>query len=420
MHSKRRSRGTVDRLPSGAYRVRVYAGADPLTGRRHDLVEVVPAGPKAEAEAEKVRTRLLNQLDERRNPRTRATVSQLLDRYLEVLDVGETTRPAYVSLVENHIRPVLGSLAVARVDAEVLDSFYAQLRRCRARCDGRPGHVDHRLRGEHECTAKCQPHACKPLSPASIRKVHWVLSGAMARAVRWRWVAVNPAELASPPPPPTPDPKPPTAKQAATILAEAWSDPEWGTFLWIALTQGARRGELCALRRHHVDLDQGLLTIESSVFGTRERTRRKDTKTHQKRRIGLDVETVEILRAQLARQDADAERLHIRIPDDAYLFSREPDCSTPWIPDSVSQRYDRLVKRLGIESTLHNLRHYNATELLAAGVDLRTVAGRLGHAGGGATTLRVYAAWATEADKRAADAVSSRLPRRPAPDFRPS
>src|SRR4051794_13467251 len=43
--------------------------------------------------------------------------------------------------------------------------------------------------------------------------------------------------------------------------------------------------------------------------------------------------------------------------------------------------------------TSHALRHYSATELLAAGVDLRTVAGRLGHGGGGATTLRVYAAW---------------------------
>jgi integrase len=61
--TRRRARGAVDQLPSGAYRVRVYAGADPLTGTRHDLVEVVPAEPKAEAEAEKVRTRLVNQIE---------------------------------------------------------------------------------------------------------------------------------------------------------------------------------------------------------------------------------------------------------------------------------------------------------------------------------------------------------------------
>src|SRR6185437_10356196 len=49
--------------------------------------------------------------------------------------------------------------------------------------------------------------------------------------------------------------------------------------------------------------------------------------------------------------------------------------------------------QLGIRTRLHSMRHYSATELLASGVDLRTVAGRLGHGPGGAITLRVYAAW---------------------------
>jgi site-specific recombinase XerD len=42
---------------------------------------------------------------------------------------------------------------------------------------------------------------------------------------------------------------------------------------------------------------------------------------------------------------------------------------------------------------LHQLRHYSATELIAAGVDVRTVADHLGHGGGGSTTLRTYTAW---------------------------
>jgi integrase len=49
-------------MPSGMSRVRVYAGQDPLTGKRHDLVELAPSP----AEAEKVRTKLLVQL---RSPR---------------------------------------------------------------------------------------------------------------------------------------------------------------------------------------------------------------------------------------------------------------------------------------------------------------------------------------------------------------
>jgi integrase len=73
-----RTRGGVERLPSGSLRVSVYAGIDPVSKKRHYLVETVPAGPSARKDAERVRTRLLNQVDERRNPRTKATVNQLL------------------------------------------------------------------------------------------------------------------------------------------------------------------------------------------------------------------------------------------------------------------------------------------------------------------------------------------------------
>lgn len=79
----------------------------------------------------------------------------------------------------------------------------------------------------------------------------------------------------------------------------------------------------------------------------------------------------------------------------------------------MTQRYDRMAERLGIKTTLHNLRHYSATELISAGVDLRTVAGRLGHSGGGATTLRRYAAWVAEADQRAAITLKGRMPTTP-------
>lgn len=63
-----RGRGSIDVLPSGAHRVRVYAGIDPLTGQRNYLTEVIPPGPGEAKEAEKTRTGLLSQVDERRNP----------------------------------------------------------------------------------------------------------------------------------------------------------------------------------------------------------------------------------------------------------------------------------------------------------------------------------------------------------------
>jgi LacI family xylobiose transport system transcriptional regulator len=68
----RRSRGEIERLPSGSLRVRVYDGLDPETRKRRYLVETVPAGPAAEAEAERVRSRLLAEAEERRAMRSGA------------------------------------------------------------------------------------------------------------------------------------------------------------------------------------------------------------------------------------------------------------------------------------------------------------------------------------------------------------
>jgi integrase len=97
-------------------------------------------------------------------------------------------------------------------------------------------------------------------------------------------------------------------------------------------------------------------------------------------------------------------------PDDqAFVFSYEPDHTRRCDPDGVSHRYTNMCATLGIDTHLHALRHYAATELLTSGVDVRTVAGRLGHGGGGTTTLRVYAAWNAESDKRAADILAARV-----------
>jgi site-specific recombinase XerD len=72
-----------------------------------------------------------------------------------------------------------------------------------------------------------------------------------------------------------------------------------------------------------------------------------------------------------------------------------------------------MTAKLGLRTHRHALRHYSATELLTAGVDLRTLAGRLCHGGGEATTLKVYAAWVVGADKKAAQLIASGLPRPP-------
>ena len=78
------------------------------------------------------------------------------------------------------------------------------------------------------------------------------------------------------------------------------------------------------------------------------------------------------------------------MPEDAFAFSPDPVGRTPWNSDTMTHRYRRYARRVGVTSSLKELRHYSATQLLAAGTDLNTVAGRLGHAEG-STTLKFYA-----------------------------
>jgi integrase len=207
--------------------------------------------------------------------------------------------------------------------------------------------------------------------------------------MRWRWISTNPLDQAEPLAATRPDPHPPSPEQADRIVTEAWKDPDWGMLVWLAMVTGARRGELCALAWDRLDFAAGVLTIRSSIAQLGARTWEKDTKTHQRRRISLDEQTLALLRAYHQRCAQRAAELGDVLRPEARIFSLDPDGGSWLKPESVGQRYTQMCARLGWDVSIHQVRHYSATELIAAGVDIRTVAGRLGHGGGGATTLRV-------------------------------
>lgn len=265
-----------------------------MTGKDRYLSESVKGTDRAaRREAEKTMARLQAEVDGQRSAQSRVTLSSTLDEWLKTLEVEDSTRDGYIGYVERNIRPTLGAVPIAKLSTRTLETFYAELRRCRIRCNGRPT-VAHRVAGEHSCDAThCAPHVCKPMAASTVRQVHAVISGALSAAVRWGWLTSNPA-------------------------------------------RGAQRP--------------------------------RQTPPHP-----------------------------------------EHPCS----PHSVSSRYRNLARRLEIDTHIHALRHYSGTELLTAGIDLRTVAGRLGHGGGGATTLRVYAAWVAATDRKAAEILGSRMPKRP-------
>jgi integrase len=92
----------------------------------------------------------------------------------------------------------------------------------------------------------------------------------------------------------------------------------------------------------------------------------------------------------------------VEVAKDAYLFSNDPQHAVPWNPDWTSHQVSDLADQAGVELNIKKLRHYTASQLLAARFDLQNTAARLGHGGGGATTLKHYADPVSEVDRRAA------------------
>src|SRR6516165_7451377 len=127
--------GYIQQLPSGSFRVSVYVGTDPLTGRQIRLRRTCKTERAAQIELGK----LLEQAAAGRQPETDATVAQLMDKYAEVADWDLSTRKAYEAYIRRVIKPALGHLQVRKIRGPLLDLLYAQLKRCGdLTCSGKP------------------------------------------------------------------------------------------------------------------------------------------------------------------------------------------------------------------------------------------------------------------------------------------
>ena len=361
-------------------------------------------------------------------------MNQLLDRWLDVLEVERTTRINYVGKIEKHIRPTdrraasrpagcrddrlalrepRGDAVITAADVASSPTGPQVSTSATSTALGASAPRSYATDPTADCKwcqRACGPHVCEPLAVGSIRVVHAILSGALTRAVRWGWIAVNPLDQVEPPATPTANPRPPTSAEAARDRHRGVGRPGLGH----ARVAGdddrraARRTLRAALdrtwistRRSHV---RAAVSARSPV--------RCGRRTPRPIRLGASRWTARRSRYSVST-DAAATSVRRRsaspcAPTASCSHSRRI-ARRQIRPDTITQRYRRLATRLGIDTTLHALRHYSATELIAAGVDPRTVAGRLGHAGGGSTTLRVYSAWVAEADQRAAAALAARV-----------
>jgi integrase len=180
-----------------------------------------------------------------------------------------------------------------------------------------------------------------------------------------------------------------------------WSPSELRTFLSLgaghhhgvlfrlAAMTGLRRAELCGLYWSDVDLDAARLTIRRSLTAVRGQLVEGEPKTARGRRsVDLDEATAAVLRAHRTAQLERRLLVGAAYRDRNYVFVA-PD-GAPWSPDTIGHAFERLVARSELPRIrFHDLRHTHASHLLAAGVNVKVVSDRLGHASV-SFTLDVY------------------------------
>jgi integrase len=375
------SRGHIRRR-GDAWELRVSAGTDPATGRRRLVSRTVHG---TQRQAERALTRLLTEVDDGAHLGPDVTVAVLLERWQEVKAQRWSPKTAKetAGYVRRHLVPAIGRLRLSELTTARLDALNVQL---------------------------LASHA-----PATVRRIHGIMHAALEQAVRWTWLTRNPASYCEPitgrPAEVAPPPPGDVARLLDTLTA---TFPALALLVRLAAVTGRRRGELCALRWTDFDLDAGAVLVTRTLVdsisdGWVERPISKNPRRQPP--LAIDAGTVAEL---LAHRDRTAEHLAsigLGLAGDGHVFVRVARHELrPWSPDSVSRWFADARHAAGLDRVrLHDLRHYVASVLLGEGVALTTVAGRLGHRGGGRTTQEVYAHLMLAPDRAAADLLGRML-----------
>jgi integrase len=375
--------GTMTERAPGVWRLQVTSEPDAITGRTRRLSRT-HRGTRTEAKG--ALQRLVVDSGAGLQGGSDLTIAALLDQFIATATLAPTTRQDWHSVINRHLIPGLGTIPLWKLTARDCDQLYLRL-------------------------------ADQGLGPSRVRNAHTVLHRAVAQAVRWGWVARNPVSDATRPDVPRATVVPPDLDQVRQLLALARaSDSMLACWLDIAAATGARRGEICALRWSDIDLHARTVRIERSVSATKaDGVIIKTTKTDRFRLVTLTHQAITSVSAELERAQVEAARAGRAFERNDLVFTNDPAAQVPWRPELVTRRWERLRARAGFQHVkVHGLRHFVATELLTAGIDIRTVANRLGHART-STTLDIYWAWVPARDRDAADHLQAVLGALPNP-----
>ena len=336
----------------------IYEGVDPITGRERRRWHAAGVDRTA---AERLAVVLATEA--KANERS---VGVSLGRYLletwlpaKRMNLRLSTWNGYRSIIELHVIPRVGRLPLRRLRAHHLESLYAELL-ASGRRDGKGG-----------------------LDPKTVLEVHVILHKALRDACKRGLVVRNIASDAEAPKRrrPTDELRAWTAPQLHAFLQIAQGDRLFPAF-WLAANTGMRRGELLGLRWGDIDTTGGHLSVNRSLISVAYELHETRGKTRNSRRwIDLDSVTVLVLDRW---RDALAAELGREIADDDRVVCTS--AGDPVHPDRLTHIFARLVAAAPVPRLrLHDLRHTHATLLLKAGVPIKVVSERLGHATPGFT-----------------------------------
>jgi integrase len=216
-----------------------------------------------------------------------------------------------------------------------------------------------------------------------------VLGRALREAEAAGLVARNVARLARPPRAPSVEMKTLTSAQARTLLKFAEGD-RLAALYHVALTTGARQGELLALRWQDVDFDAGVMRIRRTLMHSGGGLTFAEPKTRASRRaVLLGPSAVDALRRHRVTQATERMRRGSLWQDHDLVFPSA--VGTPLDGGNLLQNtHYPLPMRAGLPRLrFHDMRHTAATLMLEQGVHPKVVAERLGHATVN-VTLNVY------------------------------
>ncbi len=374
--------GSLRMRGRGSWQLRLYRGVDPETGRQRWATTTVHGSRRF---AERQLAAFVAQAGYARLQS--GSVGDLLDRWFEAASpawAASTVRQTG-SVIKCHLTPHLGHLPVDKLTTADIDDFYGHL----LRAGGREG---------------------RALAPGTVHRVHVVLHRALAQAMRWEWIWLNPASTASPPRVPPPELCPPSPEQVAVLLESVRErTPALYTYLRLAVSTGARRSQLLALRWAEVDEAHCAVAFTRALVEGPHGPVLGPTKTHRTYRVELDRETLAVLIAHRARVELRASAACIEMGRHAFVFSFDANGGRPWRPNWVTKQFIDARRAAKLPHfRLHDLRHFMATQMLAAGVPIVTVSQRLSHARA-STTLNVYAHATPGGDRAAAETLAAIL-----------